>query len=127
MLGPTIKEYERCSFNCVTNGPPYCMAVRSMWKLQWFHGEVIFYNRMKFLPNPIRSVLKKITESSSWLSHIHTTLTASKIQTETSFEIRAYIKGCVGLNVSVSQIYIDFLKEEKVVQHLSSTLFARSL
>ena len=29
---------------------------------------------------------------------------------------RVYIKGHVGLNVSLSEIYSDFLKEEKVVQ-----------
>ena len=38
--------YEVCSFNCVTNGPQYRVAVRSTWKLQWFHGGVIFYNRI---------------------------------------------------------------------------------
>ena len=26
--------YEGRSFNCVTNGPPYRVAVRSTWKLQ---------------------------------------------------------------------------------------------
>ena len=39
-----------------------------------------------------------------------------KIKKQISFEIRAYIKGPDGLNVSVSQIYSDFLKEEKVTQ-----------
>ena len=38
------------------------------------------------------------------------------MENETSFEIRAYIEGHLGLNVSVSQTYSDFLKEEKVVQ-----------
>ena len=48
------------------------------------------------------------------------------MKNETSFEIRAYIKGSVGLNVLFSQIYIDFLKEENVVQlshpHIRQTL-----
>ena len=69
---------------------------------------------MKFWSNLFS--LSKITESSSWFSHKHSTLTVCKMKNETSFEIRAYIKGCVGLNVSVSQVYSDILKEEKIVQ-----------
>ena len=44
-------------------------------------------------------------ESSSWFGDIYSTLTVCKMKNETSFEIRAYIKGCLGLNASVSQIY----------------------
>ena len=39
------------------------------------------------------------------------------------FETRAYIKGCVGLNVSDSQIYNDILKVDKVVQLLHAPYF----
>ena len=76
--------YEGRSFNCVTNGPPYRVAVRSMWKLQWFHGRVIFYNRMKFRSNPFS--LSKVIESSSWFSHIHSILTVCKMKNKTSFK-----------------------------------------
>ena len=55
-------------------------------------------------------------ESSSWFGHILSTLTVYKMENETSFEIRAYIKRCSGLNISVSEISSDFLKEEKVIQ-----------
>ena len=45
---------------------------------------------------------------------------------EKSFEIMAYFNGRVGLNVSVLQIYSDFLKEEKEVQ-LSHLPFSQTL
>ena len=60
--------FEGRSFNCVTNGPPYRVVV-STWKLRWFHGGVILYNRTKFRSNPFS--LSKVIVSSSWFSHIH--------------------------------------------------------
>ena len=60
---------------------------------------------MKFRSNLFS--LSKVIESSSWFSHIHSTLTVCKMKNKTSFEIRAYHKGRIGLTVSVSQIYSE--------------------
>ena len=90
------------------------MVLRSTWKLRWLYGGVIFYNRMKFRSNPFS--LSKVNESSSRFGHIHSTVTVCKMKNETSFKIKTFLKGRVRLNVSVSQIYSDFLKEEKIVQ-----------
>ena len=73
-----VYEYEGRLFNCVTNGPPYRVAARSTWKLLWFHGGVIFYNRIKFRSNPFS--LSKVFESSSWFGHILSTLAVSKMK-----------------------------------------------
>ena len=59
--------------------------------------------------------LEKCCITSAYLWQCHTgerpvargPLVVFKMKNKTSFEIRAYIKGCVGLNVSVSQIYSD--------------------
>ena len=106
--------YEGRSFNCVTNGPPYRVTVRSMWKLRWFHGGVIFYNRMKFRSKPFS--LSKVTESSSWFSNIH-----SKVKAH--YEKRRPATGLRGLclihdNALAHKCVLvqDFLKEEKVLQ-----------
>ena len=64
---------------------------------------------MTFRSNPFS--LSKVIENSSWLSQIQSTLTLCKMKNETSFEIKAYLK-----DVSVAQIYNDFLKVEEVVQ-----------
>ena len=78
ILSVNAKSYEGRSFNCVTNGPPYHVAVRSTWKLRLFNGGVIFYNRMKFQSNPFS--LSKVIESSSCFGHIHSTRTVCKIK-----------------------------------------------
>ena len=97
----------------VTNGPPYRVAVRSMWKLRWFHGGVTFYKKMKFRSNPFS--LSKVIESSSWFSHIH-----SKVKAH--YEKHRPATGLRGLylihdNAPAHKCVLvqDFLKEEKVV------------
>ena len=59
---------------------------------------------MKFQSNQFS--FSKVIESSSWFGDIYSTLPVCKMKNETSFEIRAYIKGCLGLNASVSQIHV---------------------
>ena len=59
---------------------------------------MIFYNRIKFQSNPF---------SLSKVIHSGLTIRVCKMKNETSFEIRAYIKGRVGLNVTVSQIHSE--------------------
>lgn len=94
------------------------MDVRSTRKLQWFHGGVIVYNKMKFRSNPFS--FAKVIKSSCWFGHIHSTLTLCNMENETSFEIRVYIKGCLSFTD------IKWLLERgKVSSALSSTLFAR--
>ena len=102
------------SFNCVTNGPAYRLAVRSTWKLRWFHGGMIFYNRMKFRSNPFSP--SNVIESLSWFSHIH-----SKVKSH--YKKRRLATGLRGPrlihdNAPAHKCVLvqDFLKEEKVVQ-----------
>ena len=109
-----LPEYEGRSFNCVTNGPPYRVAVRSTWKLRLFHGGVIFYNRMKCRSNLFS--LSKVIESSSWFKHKH-----SKV--EAHYEKRRPATGLRSLclihdNAPAHKCVLvqGFLKEEKVVQ-----------
>ena len=75
---------------------------------------------MKFQSNPFS--LSKVIESLGWFSHIHSTLTVCKMKNKTSFEIRAYIKGHAGLNVSVSQIYSELCQI-----HRTSVVSKRSI
>ena len=119
----TWNNYEGRSFNCVTNDPPYRVAVMSMWKLQWFHGRVgrggggvrIFYNRMILRSNPFS--LSKVIESSSWFSHIHSKVKVhyyEKSRPATGLRGLCLIHGNAPAHECV--LVQDFLKEEKVVQ-----------
>ena len=44
--------YEGRSFNSGTNAPPYHMAVRKLWKLQYFQWGVILNNGTNSYLNP---------------------------------------------------------------------------
>ena len=58
--------YEGRSFNSGTNAPPYHMAIRQSWKLQYFHGGVYVNNGTKFCLIPLS--LSKVIESSNGCS-----------------------------------------------------------
>ena len=66
---------------------------------------------MKFRSNLFS--LSKVIESSSWFSHIHSTLTVRKMKNKTSFKKSVSYDNAPAHKCVLVQ---DFLKEEKVVQ-----------
>ena len=79
------------------------MAVQSTWSLRLFNGEILIYNLSKF--GKIRTVFQKLLKVQVG-SVIYTDyFTVSKMKNNLKFEVRAYIKGRVGLKVSASQAY----------------------
>ena len=120
LVTATVPLYEGRSFNCITNGQPYRVAVRSTWKLRSFHWGVIIYNRMEFRSNPFSH--SKVIEN-YWFSHIHSTLTVCKMKIKQALRHLCLIHDNAPAHKCV--LVQDFLKEEKGSSALSSTLIAR--
>ena len=116
--------YKWRSFNCVTNGPPYRVAVRSKGKLRWFHRAVIFSNRMKFRSNPFS--LSKVIESSSWFSHIHSKVKAHYEKLRSATGLRGLCLIHDNAPAHKCDLVQDFLKEDTVV-HLSHPPYSPNL
>ena len=109
--------YYLFDISCVTNGPPYRVAVETVVILRGVLFSIIGWNFVQSF---------KVIESSSWFSHIH-----SKVKAH--YEKRRPATGLRGLcliydNATAQKCVLvqDFLKEKKVVQ-LSHTPYSPDL